>query len=43
MSSNGEIDYAFYVNVAELTEQDIDFMSETLNELPIITGGYFAC
>ena len=38
-----QIDYAFYVNVAELTEQDIDFMSERLSELPIITGGYFAC
>ena len=43
MSSNGEIDYAFYVNVAELTEQDIDFMSETLSELPIIKEGYREC
>ena len=43
MNPEIQIDYAYYVNVAELTEQDIDFMSETLNELPIIKEGYREC
>ena len=43
MKPENQIDYAYYVNVAELTEQDIDFMSETLSELPIIKEGYTVC